>query len=144
MTFKATHFKFAITESPTIEPVAAPVANGGLAVAAFIVVCRNMAAKMTLHYISERSTFAEWRGTAAQHLLMMVKKGGANKSIHAGSDEIVTFGHILHIHENTEKKLQSAHNFADTNKIIKKKYPVTPPLTVTASPRSNQPAVSFT
>lgn len=52
MTFKATHFKFAITESPTIEPVAAPVANGGLAVAAFIVVCRNMAAKMTLHYIT--------------------------------------------------------------------------------------------
>lgn len=145
MTFKATHFKFAITESPTIEPVAAPVVNGGLAVAAFIVVCRDMAAIMTLHYISKCSAFAARRGTAAQHLLMMVKKGGANKSIHAGSDESVTFGQILRIHENTEKETTICTQSCGKNpKIIQKKYPITPPLTVTASPRSNQQAVSFT
>lgn len=57
MTLKAMHFKFAITEPPTIEPVAAPAANGALAMAAFIAECRD--------------TAAAWRVTAAQHLLMM-------------------------------------------------------------------------
>lgn len=68
------HFKFAITESPTIEAVAAPAANGDLAVAAFITVCHDMAAIMTLHYISKCCVSAAWRVTAAKHLLMMVKK----------------------------------------------------------------------
>lgn len=54
MTLKAMHFKFAITEPPTIEPVAAPAANGALAVAAFTAECHDTAAIMTLHYISKR------------------------------------------------------------------------------------------
>lgn len=65
MTLKAMHFKFAITESPTIQPAAAPAANGDLAVAAFITASRDIAAIMTLHYISKRSVSAAWRMTAA-------------------------------------------------------------------------------
>lgn len=56
MTLKAMHFKFAITESPTIEPAA----NGDLAVAAFITASRDIAAIMTLHYISKCSLSAAW------------------------------------------------------------------------------------
>lgn len=70
MTLKAMHFKFAITESPTIEPAAAPAANGDLAVVAFITASGDMAAIMTLHCISKRSVSAAWRVTAA------TKKGG--------------------------------------------------------------------
>lgn len=65
MTLKAIHFKFAITESPTIEPAAAPAANGDLAAVAFITASRDIAAIMTLHYISKRSVSAAWRVKAA-------------------------------------------------------------------------------
>lgn len=42
MALKAMHFKFVITKSPTIAAVAAPAANGDLAVAAFIMVCYDI------------------------------------------------------------------------------------------------------
>lgn len=82
MTLKAMHFKFAITEPPTIEPVAAPAANGALAVAAFIAECHDTAAIMTLLYISEGGASAAWRVTAAQHLLMMEGGKKTNKHVH--------------------------------------------------------------
>ena len=66
MTLKAMHFKFAITESPTIEPAAAPVPNGDLAVAAFMTASRDIVAIMTLHYISKHICSMEDDGCKKQ------------------------------------------------------------------------------
>lgn len=113
------HFKFAITESPTIEPAAASVANGDLAVAAFITASSDMAAIMTLHYISIHSVSAAWRVTAATK--KQKKKEETNIT---GSDESVRFSHI---HEKKPK--QSAHThlpthakLVDTQKNIKHRF----------------------
>lgn len=49
MASKAMHFKFAVTKSPTMVAMAAPAANGDLAVAAFIMVASVI---RMLHYSS--------------------------------------------------------------------------------------------
>lgn len=93
MTLKAMHFKFAITESPTIEPAAAPAANGDLAVVAFITASGDIAAIMTLHYISKRSVSAAWRVTAATKKGKKIEEGDKQASTQAAMRErvFVTF-----------------------------------------------------
>lgn len=91
MALKAMHFKFAITKSPTIAAMAAPAANGDLAVAAFIMVTSVI---RTLHYASSHSVSAAWKVTAAGQLFMMVTK--TSRYIMSSEERVGVFSHFAH------------------------------------------------